>query len=207
MNNTYAGNLLTLASIYLITCVLPGPDFVNVTSHALSTRKSGMLVAAGVMLGCSVWSTVAVFGLGMVTSMAFPYLKILRGAGALYLTYRGLRTVYVAFRPRPTQLQIAPVEHNDWSSFRCGFITDIANPTLMVFFGGLFATALPTNSPLWVRYASIFIIVFIAGAWHLSLAILFSMKTTRDLYQNMKRPTDLLLGTILVGLGVRLAVT
>jgi threonine efflux protein len=85
MHNAYAANILTLSAIYAITCISPGPDFVNVTCHALNTRKSGMFAAAGVALGCCVWSTAAVFGLGLLMSGLVPLNHIMRIGGALYL--------------------------------------------------------------------------------------------------------------------------
>ncbi len=205
MHNAYAANLLTLSAIYAITCISPGPDFVNVTCHALNTRKSGMFAAAGVALGCCVWSTAAVFGLGLLMSGLVPLNHIMRIGGALYLAYLGSKRLLGALRPKPMAIEIRCVANGGWASLRRGFITDITNPTLVVFFGSLFATVLPADAPLWVRCAAICIITLIAGSWHLALAILFSARQARNIYQRIRRPTDAVLGAILIGLGLRLA--
>jgi len=44
-----------------------------------------MFAAAGVALGCCVWSTAAVFGLGLLMSGLVPLNHIMRIGGALYL--------------------------------------------------------------------------------------------------------------------------
>ena len=44
----YLSQLLTLSGIILLACASPGPDFVAVTSHALSNRRSGVFVGLGI---------------------------------------------------------------------------------------------------------------------------------------------------------------
>ncbi len=205
MHNVYAENLLTLSATYSITCILPGPDFVNVTAHALNARKSGMFAAAGVALGCSLWSTLAVFGLGFLMPALAPFDHIVRICGALYLAYLGSKTLLGALKAKTTAIKTTSVINGSWASLRRGFMTDITNPSLVVFFGSLFATVLPRDSPLWVRCTAICIITFIADAWHLAVAIFFSAQQSQSIYQRIRRPTDVILGAILIGLGLRLA--
>ncbi|HEY3597928.1 MAG TPA: LysE family transporter [Paraburkholderia sp.] len=206
MYEGYAANLLTLAALYSITCMSPGPDFVNVTSHALSARKSGIFAAAGVALGCSVWSTAAVVGLDFLALKQASFTHIIRVCGVLYLVYLGATLLLGAIRPKPAAIELRAISSSDWASLRRGFTTDMTNPTLVIFFGSLFATVLPVDAPLWVRFTSILIITFIAGAWHLAVAILFSARPARTIYRKLRRPIDAVLGSLLIVLAVRLAV-
>jgi threonine efflux protein len=208
MYRLYASNLISLASIYFVTCASPGPDFVNVTSLALNARKSGVLAAAGVALGCCIWSTAAAFGLDLLTSKLPGFAHTVRWIGSAYLIYLGARLMLSTVLRRGTATPSAPrpaiAAYNGWTSLRRGVVTDLTNPTLLVFFGSLFATTLPAGSPLWVRCASIFTITAIAGSWHLALALFFSSQSARSLYDRVRRPIDVMLGGILVLLAVRL---
>ncbi|CDY77620.1 Threonine efflux protein [Caballeronia glathei] len=205
MHHVYIERLLALSITYSVTCVVPGPDFVNVTSHALAARKSGMLAAAGVALGCSIWSTAAAFALDFLTTGLAPFNHIIKICGASYLAYLGLRAALRALGPNAARLKTTATEAGHWASFRRGFTTDMTNPTLIVFFGSLFATILPSDAPAWVRCAAICIVTLIAGIWHLAVAMLFSAQRTLSVYMKIRRPTDIALGIVLIGLGLRLS--
>ncbi|MFC0397483.1 LysE family translocator [Paraburkholderia rhizosphaerae] len=208
MASLYTYNLVSLASIYFVTCASPGPDFVNVTSLSLNARRNGVFAAAGVALGCFIWSTTAAFGLGFLTSKLPNLVHSVKLFGAIYLVYLGASLILASFMSRERTTASAPTRPgsvlNGWVSLRRGLITDLTNPTLLVFFGSLFAATLPSSSPLWVRCASIFTITFIAGSWHLALALFFSSRSTRSVYERLRRPVDVILGALLVLLAIRL---
>ncbi|MEG9883427.1 MAG: LysE family transporter [Hyphomicrobiales bacterium] len=63
-----ATQIATLALVYFLACISPGPDFIVVTSHALSGRKAGLHAALGVACGCMLWVGLAILGLGFVLS-------------------------------------------------------------------------------------------------------------------------------------------
>src|SRR5260370_13379261 len=102
-----------------------------------------MFAAAGVALGCCVWSTAAVFGLGLLMSGLVPLNHIMRIGGALYLAYLGSKRLLGALRPKPMAIEIRCVANGGLASLPRGFHTDITYPTLVVFFRSLFATVPP----------------------------------------------------------------
>ncbi|CAB3767300.1 Threonine efflux protein [Paraburkholderia humisilvae] len=190
--------------IYAVTCMSPGPDFVNVTSLALNARKNGVFAAAGVAVGCTLWSTAAVFGLDFLTNNLAPFIHLIKLVGMSYLVYLGSRSVLGAFSRRQIVTTSMPAD-NAWASLRRGFVGDVTNPTLMIFFGSLFASTLPKGAPWWVRCASVFIITSIAGTWHLIVAVVFSIRSAISIYERIRRPIDVALGGILILLALRLA--
>ncbi|MGV6872896.1 LysE family translocator [Pseudochelatococcus sp. B33] len=211
--------LLTLAGVMLLACISPGPDFIAVTSHALNGRRAGLGAAVGVTGACGVWSTLAVFGLGVVLArMAWGY-ELLRLVGAAYLVYLGVRMLYGmrkvgkadegAQQPAPATLT-RPGAIGTMAflpSVRRGFLVGMTNPKSMAFFGSLFVTILPVGAPAWVYATTVAVVIAVALGWFSTLAVIFSSSGVRMVYARLRRPFDAVMGAALIGLGVKLAVS
>ena len=203
----YVPQLLTLAAVLLLACISPGPDFVAITSRALSSRRDGVHVAWGVTAGCVVWAALAMFGLGVVlTQLAGLYMAVRLG-GAAYLVYLGGKMLWAARRPAPTLEVQAAEPQPRGGGLRRGFLVNMANPKAAVFFGSLFVTVLPAGAPAWVQGGTLLLVGVVAGAWFTALALMFSHGRVRAVYGRLRRPIDAVMGAALVGLGARLAVS
>lgn len=210
--------LLTLAGVILLACISPGPDFIAVTSHSLIARSSGIGAAIGVTCAIAVWSTLAVFGLGvMLSQMAWAY-EIMRFVGAAYLIYIGLKMVAAMRRSTGIEVEgssIVATSANEAErkhpafimSVRKGALVGLTNPKSMAFFGSLFVTVLPVGAPLWVYIMTIGVVVMVAISWFMTLAMIFSSSHVRNVYGRMRKPFDAVMGAALIGLGVKLAIS
>jgi threonine efflux protein len=206
LSMSYFPALFTLAFVFLLACISPGPDFVNVTAHALHSRRAGIFASLGVAAGCMVWATSAVFGITVILSrMAWLY-EIVRIGGAAYLVYLGAKALLGARRSSPPVV-VQSLANNGWTAFKRGFVTDMTNPKSVVFFGSLLATILPPGAPLWVHCAATGIIGVVSCCWFVFLTIMFSVGKVRSVYLSIRRAVDALLGVFFVALGVRIAVT
>ncbi len=197
--------LLTLASVLLIACISPGPDFIAVTSHALASRKTGIGVALGVGCGCLLWAMLAVFGLGlMLTQISWLY-QAVRYFGAAYLVYLGILMLLSLRRKSADPVIARSTAVSFPQAVRRGLMVNLTNPKSVAFFGSLFVTILPQHAPLWVYAATLTIVWVVAAGWFCILASLFSMGRIRALYLRLRRPFDAVMGGLLVGIGARLA--
>ncbi len=202
---TYLPQLLTLAGVMLLACISPGPDVLAVTSYALASRRGGVWVALGVSLGCTLWATLAVFGLGVVILRLGPLYQAIRLCGAAYLVYLGLHLLVSARRAGPAP-QIAAAAAGGRGLFRRGLMVNLTNPKAVVFFGSLFVTILPVDAPGWVHAAVVAVVGGVACFWFVALALMLSAGRVRALYLAARRPVDALMGAALVALGARLAI-
>lgn len=203
----YIPQLLALSGIVLLACASPGPDFVAVTSHALSERRSGVFVGLGITCAVALWASLAVFGFGLLIQQFFWLYESIRLAGAAYLIYLGARMLMAALRAQAKgQDDVAQAPcvspKQAWSR---GFIVGITNPKTATFFATLFVTLLPVGAPLWVYAAVVAVVVCITATWLCLLASFFSVAIVRTAYARIRRPVDALMGAALVGLGIRMA--
>jgi len=203
----YLPSLATIAGLVLLGCISPGPNFMVVTSTAMSvSRGAGVFAALGVALASLTWASLAVVGLALVLQQAAWLFTALRLAGAGYFVYLGIKIIVGARKPMPLPGRDAALAYAA-SSVRSGFLTSMTNPKAAAFFGSLFAVTLPVGAPAWVYGATLAIVTALSIAWHCGLALFFSLSRVQAAYRRFKAAISAVMGGVLVLLGVRLLVT
>ncbi|SHF41292.1 LysE family translocator [Streptoalloteichus hindustanus] len=120
----------------VVILVVPGPDFVLVTSNAVVDRRAGWWTAAGCTSGLLVHAVAATAGLSAVLvamPAAFVVVKVL---GAAYLVYLGISSIVKAGRgAAPEESAAAPVTvRSPWAAFVRGVANNVLNPKVMLLF-------------------------------------------------------------------------
>ena len=197
-------DLLTLFSIGLIqllAVISPGPSFLITARTAVAqSRMDGFKVALGLGAGTVVWSSAALLGLNAAfhaVPVLFMAMKIL---GALFLLW----IAYQIFSHAAVPLKLDGDGKTTGSPFMKGFLTQIANPKVAVFFGSIFIAMLPANVPLWMTIALIFIVSFNEVWWYTAVALFFGSGPVRNFYLRAKAWIDRITGLFLGALGLRL---
>ncbi len=117
--------------------VSPGP--ANVFALTIGLEKgwrAGLIGVAGMNAATFVWFLAAALGLGALMS-AFPRVfNVLAVLGGLYVAWLGLKALRVALSPSTQGVRFGsgvPATR----PFRDGFIVQIANPKVLLFFGAI----------------------------------------------------------------------
>ena len=125
-------------TLFIVACVLlavtPGPDTTLVFAQTLRHGVRGGLVASlGVITGCLVHVTAASVGLSAILAASAHAFNVVKWAGAAYLAFIGVRAIVAA--GRTTAATAAEPETLRTSSvFWTGFLTNVLNPKVAVFF-------------------------------------------------------------------------
>ncbi|MBO0793445.1 MAG: LysE family transporter [Ktedonobacteraceae bacterium] len=201
----YLPSLVTLAGVWILFLISPGPDFAATVQYATTrSRRDGMLVALGITSAFSLWIIGSIVGLGALFVRMSWLVEIIRTVGACYLVYLGAKTIVSAHRPISlTSSQPAPTP--SFAVWRVGFLTNISNPKVGVFFSSLFVVILPSHPPIWIQVASVILMLVIAVSWFCLVACVFSLGAMRKAYRRAKRWLDYIAGGIFITLGIRLA--
>ncbi|MEO9569584.1 MAG: LysE family translocator [Polaribacter sp.] len=130
----------TLISFALATSILsisPGPDNIFVlTQSIVNGKKYGLATVLGLMTGCIIHTTLVAFGVSAIikeNENLFFFIKIL---GASYL-------IYLAFKVYKSDAKII-LSNNTVKSesilklFKKGFIMNVLNPKVTIFFLAFF---------------------------------------------------------------------
>ncbi len=89
-------------------------------------------------------------------------------------------------------------------AFLKAYGVSLTNPKSAAFFASAFAALIPSSAPLWLYTAILFIVFSLSMAWHGLLALGFSTKTVRDKFISYERQLNVVFGTFLTFLGLRL---
>lgn len=198
--------LWVLGAVMLLAFVSPGPDFVAVVSFALGGRRGGLGVALGVALASLAWAGFAMAGLSLVLTRLGWLYEAIRIGGALYLVWLGVKMLRGALRPS-RDAAVAAVEASFLAGLKRGIAVSATNPKAAAFFGSVFVSVLPADTSTATHVAALAIVGGLGAAWFSTVAMLFSNPRVRSVYARGRRALDAIMGTILVALGARLAVS
>ncbi|WP_203142736.1 LysE family translocator [Marinobacter mangrovi] len=194
-------SLLAIAVLHWAVLVIPGFNFVLVGQLAAGgSRTAAFSAVAGMTAATLAWATLAIAGVGIVFT-AHPALRgTAQIAGGLYL-------LYIAFKlwrsGRQGTVVTTPVLGAP-AAFRAGFMTSILNPKIALFYGSVFATALPQDPPLFLVALSVLLVFANSAVWHSSLALLFSRQTIQSAYMRNYQALNRLSGAVVGAYGAKL---
>jgi threonine/homoserine/homoserine lactone efflux protein len=149
-----------------------------------------------------VWSAAALLGLNFLFDQ-FPWLLIgMRVAGALFLLW----IAFQFFRHAAAPLEMSePATNEDaHNPLLRGFLTQICNPKVVVFFGSVFVAILPSQVPGWMIAALIAIVTMNEIVWYSLVSLFFGSSPVRRFYLMAKRWIDRATAVFLGLLGLRL---
>ena len=206
----FDGRFAAWIAVAIVLIVTPGPDTALIIRNALrGGAKPASLSAVGVGLGSAVWAAASVVGVAALlesSDVAFTAFKL---AGAAYLVYLGLRTLAGTLRPdlggpiEPTPAP--PTGMSAWSAFLQGVLNNLLNPKA----GAIFATVMPQFIEPGDTTARLALMVVcydaIVIAWLCAYALVVSKAGRSSLGSRVRRGLDRVTGTVMVGLGLRLA--
>lgn len=129
---TLAAGLLTIT---------PGLDTAIVMRAAANGPRAGALAAVGVIAGLFVWGAAAAFGLGALVSASRVAYAALTWAGAAYLVFVGVKLIA---RPRAA----FAVGTDGGGMLRRGFLTNVLNPKIGVFYATFLPQFVPAGTPV-----------------------------------------------------------
>ena len=187
--------------------ITPGLDTAIVLrTAAVEGSRRAALAAAGVIAGCLVWGAAVALGLGVLLQASTLAFSIIKWAGAAYLLWLGIGLI---LKPRDSfQLSApaGPVGTGDVAWMRRGFLTNLLNPKVGVFY----ISFLPQFPPQGVAPGPfIFGLAALHGVMGLAWFALL-IGATRPLQGVLQRSAvvrwlDRLTGGVFLAFGVRLA--
>jgi threonine/homoserine/homoserine lactone efflux protein len=170
-----------LALFALTVFVLNATPGVDMAFTLMSTRRGGvrggLAAAAGVSTGCVVHALAATFGLAALMVASSAAFNIVKWAGAAYLLWLAVGMLRTGLRVAPSAADAAVAAGGaplrPWSVFRQGFLTNVLNPKVALFFLALLPQFIDSDAPnktaaflflgLWsIAQGTLFLAVFVA---------------------------------------------
>lgn len=198
--------VIAVAIITILAVISPGPDFAMVTRNSyLYGRQSGLLAAVGIALGIQVHVTYTIMGIGLIISHSPLLFSTIKIVGAIYLIYIGYKTFFTK-----NKLDVDLSSASKMTAFgalRTGFFTNALNPKATLFVVSVYTQVVNPDTPLWLQISYGLFMSFAHWIWFSLVALFFSHSTLRLAMLNKQKFINKIIGGILMGLGVSLALT
>ncbi|MBI9110876.1 LysE family translocator [Maridesulfovibrio ferrireducens] len=203
---------LTLAFIPIaaLLTVTPGSDTMLVVNNTLTRSTSdGLCTVAGINAGLIVHAMASAFGLSMIlmnSATAFEFVKL---AGALYIIYLGVQSLR---RSRSSEGEQSTIVHSQKrsisASIREGFLTNVLNPKVAVFYLALLPQFISPADNLIEKSFQLMIIHLCMGILWFSFITLALGKMRPFISGNkFKKRLEAISGVVFIALGLKMALS
>lgn len=199
--------------LFVLMCVLlillPGPDFAIVTKNTVTRGKfGGMKTALGTCCALLIHTTAAILGLSaLIVKSAFLF-SIFKYVGAIYLIYLGIKTFW-SLRKKKDEVEVEFAQEGTLSNTSCfkqGFLTNILNPKVALFFLTFFPQFVNTSSDTFMPFLIMGITYTILTAlWFVFYIYLIDHISAFIKNARTQKVIEGITGAILIGFGLRLA--
>ncbi|CCD37199.1 Lysine exporter protein (LYSE/YGGA) [Candidatus Paraburkholderia kirkii UZHbot1] len=201
-----------LIAVFLLN-VTPGPDTAYIVGRSVAQgRSAGIVSALGISAGCIVHTLACAFGLTAILAASATAFTVIKIAGAVYLIYLGVRFIFTkhddASVAREKQAPEKAAPKSLRQLFAQGFITNVLNPKVVLFFVSFFPQFVAADSQHKALAFLTLGIVFIAMStvWNSFVAWIAGSVTERFAGKSgVKKWLDRGVGSAFVGLGIKLA--
>ncbi|MEU8615522.1 LysE family translocator [Actinoplanes sp. NPDC048791] len=196
--STY-GSFLIFA---IVLVLVPGPDFAVITKNTLAGgRRRGSWSAAGVASSNAVQGLAAAAGLGALVTRAQPVFQAIKWAGIAYLAYLGIQALRSALAGRYAEAG----SEASGAGWRQGFLSNITNPKVLVFYLAVLPQFLGPDAPLGALLA-LALSHAVLSLLYLLLVVAGLARARRVLARRrVRRMLDAATGAALLGFSAKLA--
>jgi threonine/homoserine/homoserine lactone efflux protein len=210
MTLPFDGRFLAWIAVAVVLIVTPGPDTALIIRNALRAgTRAASLSALGVGVGSSVWAAASVLGVAVILQSSDIAFTVFKYAGAAYLIYLGLRSLIGTFQPTSDEVKspVLPAPHG--LEMRAAFLQGLLNNLLNPKAGAIFVTAMPQfiepNDSVLRLIPMVVCYDVLVVAWLCIYGYVVSRAGSSRLGLRLRKGLERVTGTVMVGLGVRLA--
>jgi len=206
----YWSEFLLVALAHFVAVASPGPDFAMVLRQSVTFgRRPALWTSLGIGTGIFLHVAYSLLGIGLLVRSSILAFNVLKWLGAAYLAWIGLK----ALRARPfangsaarDAQNPAPAAPDRRAAFVTGFLTNALNPKATLFFVALFSVVINPRTPVLVQGVYGVWMAVVTMGWFSLLSLVFSHDRVRAAFLRSGHWFERIMGVILVGLGVRLA--
>jgi threonine/homoserine/homoserine lactone efflux protein len=195
----------------LLISASPGPAMALIFRRAaLRGLRGAVPTVLGLELGLYVWALFAGAGFAALVAASEVAYLVLRIVGAVVLLYLGIKAWRAAWRDRGEAPAVipAPSVGRWWGAFGEGLVVQLANPKAAVFMIAFYPQFVPADGPVFTTTALLGLLqITLETGLYLALAAGVARAGAWFRRPLIRRRLDAVSGTVLVGLGLRVAVS
>ena len=160
--------LISFIGASMLLTIMPGPDIIYVlVQSAANDKKYGIATSLGLVSGIIVHTSLVAFGVSAIIKQSESIFFMIKLFGALYLLY----LAYITYKSNDEVLLNTKAEKKGLLKlFKQGFIMNVLNPKVSIFFLAFFPGFLYSSAQ-----STIIQFYVLGGLFMLQALIIFSM--------------------------------
>lgn len=192
----------------------PGPAMALIVRRAaLRGLRGAVPTVLGLELGLYAWALFAGLGFAALVAASEVAYLVLRVIGAAVLLWLGVKALRTAWQERRSMAAAGeeppgPARRKWWGAFGEGVAVQLANPKAAVFMIAFYPQFVPADGPVFATTALLGLLqITIETGLYLALAAAVARAGDWFRRPRVRRRVEAVSGTVLVGLGLRVAFT
>lgn len=199
---------LMVTAVAALGMLSPGPDFFLIVKNSVRyQRAAAMMTALGLLAAIAIHMTYCVAGLAVIITTTPWLFTILKYAGAAYLIWIGINSLLSRAGHAPDTEENSHQRVSFKKAFMQGFLCNLLNPKATLFFLAIFTQVLDVNSGFGEKLWYAAIVMGLAVIYWPSLVLLIQSAPVRRGLARIQKYIDKVLGIVLIGFGVRVAMS
>ena len=194
----------------LLLNISPGPDTAYIVGRSTQLGwRAGVAAALGIGAGILVHVTAAAFGISALLAASTTAFTAVKLFGAIYLIYLGVGLLLRKRDSKHSELTIGQSPVGLAVIFRQGFITNVLNPKVALFFFAFLPQFIDAAAPSKILAFVLLGLIFDLNGTLWNIFIAWMAARTASLMRNtslMQKWIDRGVGALFVGIGIRLAI-
>lgn len=194
--------------VVAVLTITPGPDMALVLRQgAVSGSRAAWWTGLGCCSGIAVWAVLAALGLPVLLDAAPNALLVVKIAGACYLAYLGVRTLFATFRPASVRRDGAVRRETLRGAYRQGLVSNVLNPKIAILFLTLIPQFIGVNEAVVSTTATLTVtFLAIAVVWWRAVSLFIGALSAALSRPAVQLTIERITGVVLILLGVRVAI-
>lgn len=205
--NDFSYWVIFLSAAFLLN-ISPGTDMLYLISKTMSHgKKTGIVTVFGLGTGAMVHTVFVALGISVIISTSIVAFNILKYIGATYLFYLGIKAIFSG----GIKIDKPEKSINNQSGIKAYYqavLVDVLNPKVAIFFMAFLPQFYRENNlSRIIQFLILGLIIILIGFVVETVIVLASDKISKILRESkyISKILDKILGTVLIGLGIKLA--
>ncbi|MDT8895310.1 LysE family translocator [Halomonas sp. I1] len=200
-----------LVAITLLS-ITPGVDTLLVIRNtARGGVKDGVLTSLAICSGLFVHAAVSALGISLILLQSAWAFGVLKLAGAAYLIWLGINGLMAARRGQGLPVASVEAERHSvpmWRPLREGLLSNVLNPKTVVFYMAFLPQFIAPGDPALIKSLWLAGVHFVvANLWQIGVVLMVGSAGRWLASPAFSRWLNGLTGGVLIGFGVKLALT
>ena len=196
---------LKVAVAHALAVASPGPDFAIVLKQSLiHGRRTAIWTSLGVGTAILLHVSYSLLGLGLLIRSSVLWFDIAKYGGAAYIAWLGVQSLRAQPRANSSPADNGAEVPSTHGAFATGFLTNVLNPKVALFFISLFVLVVNPHTPkliqagygLWMSLATM--------GWFSLVSVFFTREDVRAGFLSHGHWIDRALGVVFLGFAASL---